>query len=155
MLEMERCNSENEQFIDLVKKLNEDLQERNGVKQDFYDKYNILPYIDTVLILKKDGKAVACGCFKPYDNTTVEIKRMFVKKEYRGNGYSKQILRSLEKWASELGFKRAVLETGKNQLEALALYKKSNYTRIENYGPYTGVEHSVCFGKNIQKKRYL
>lgn len=32
MLEMERCNSENEQFIDLVKKLNEDLQERNGVK---------------------------------------------------------------------------------------------------------------------------
>lgn len=149
MLEMEICNSENEQFIDLVKKLNEDLQERNGVKQDFYDKYNILPYIDTVLILKKDGKAVACGCFKPYDNTTVEIKRMFVKKEYRGNGYSKQILRSLEKWASELGFKRAVLETGKNQLEALGLYKKSNYTRIENYGLYLGVEHSVCFEKNI------
>lgn len=149
MLEMERCNSENEQFIDLIKKLNEDLQERNGVKQDFYDKYNILPYIDTVLILKKDGKAVACGCFKPYDNTSVEIKRMFVKKEYRGKGYSKQILRSLEKWASELGFKRAVLETGKNQLEALGLYKKSNYTRIENYGLYLGVEHSVCFEKNI------
>ena len=149
MLELERCNSENKEFIDLIKKLNEDLQERNGVKQDFYDKYNILPYIETVLILKKDGKAVACGCFKPYDNTSVEIKRMFVKKEYRGNGYSKQILRSLEKWASELGFKRAVLETGKNQLEALGLYKKSNYKRIENYGPYMGVEHSVCFEKKL------
>ena len=149
MLKLERCNSENEDFINLTKSLDKDLRSRNGDSQNFYDKYNVLPYIDTVLIMKKDGIPIACGCFKQYDDNSIEIKRMFVKIEERGNGYSKRILNNLEKWAIELGFKRAVIETGKNQLEALGLYKKCYYEIISNYGPYIGKENSICLEKYL------
>lgn len=149
MVELKRCNSKDDDFISLIKELDEDLRVRNGSKQDFYDKHNLLPDIDTVLVLKEGEKAVACGCFKAYDDDSVEVKRMFVRKDSRGKGYSKKILKNLEIWASELGFKKAVLETGKNQLEALGLYEKCNYKRIENYGPYIGKEYSVCFEKYL------
>jgi len=55
----------------------------------------------------------------------------------------------LESWASELNFKYCVLETGKRQPEAIALYKKNGYQIIPNYGQYHGIENSICFQKTV------
>ena len=63
------------------------------------------------------------------------------------SGIATQILTELEKWATELSFKKCVLETGKKQPEAIALYIKNGYKIIPNYGQYEGVENSVCFEK--------
>ena len=57
------------------------------------------------------------------------------------------VLKELEVWAKTLGFKKCVLETGKMQLEAIALYKKQGYKIIKNYGPYKMVEDSICLQK--------
>ncbi len=59
-------------------------------------------------------------------------------------------LAELEKWAAELGYNKCVLETGKKQPEAIALYKRSGYKIIPNYGQYIGIENSVCFEKAIR-----
>ena len=67
----------------------------------------------------------------------------------RGKGIATAILKELENWAFELGYAKCVLETGKRQPEAIALYEKSGYKRIPNYGKYAGVENSVCYEKNI------
>lgn len=149
MIKIEKSNSRNEEFLKLIEGLDTNLRNKNGSGQNFYDKYNVLPDIDTVLIMKKDDEAIACGCFKEYDDVTVEIKRMYVVPSQRGKGYSKEILKSLETWALELGYKEAILETGRNQLEAIGLYKKSRYSIIENYGQYFGVKHSICFRKKL------
>ncbi|WP_294354844.1 GNAT family N-acetyltransferase [uncultured Clostridium sp.] len=149
MIKIEKSNSRNEEFIKLIEGLDTNLRNKNGSGQNFYDKYNVLSDIDTVLIMKKDNKAIACGCFKEYDDVTVEIKRMYVVPSQRGKGYSREILKSLETWAVELGYKEAILETGRNQLEAIGLYKKSGYSIIENYGQYFGVKHSICFRKKL------
>jgi GNAT superfamily N-acetyltransferase len=85
-----------------------------------------------VIIVYENGLAVGCGRFKVYDNDSVEIKRMFVKSDFRGKGISKLILNELEKWATELGFTRAILETGIKQPEAIGLYNKAGFIRIEN-----------------------
>ncbi|HJZ39393.1 MAG TPA: hypothetical protein VJ203_03440 [Bacteroidales bacterium] len=45
-----------------------------------------------------------------------------------------------------------MLETGKRQPEAIELYKKSGYKLTPNYGQYAGVENSLCFEKNYNKK---
>jgi len=74
---------------------------------------------------------------------------MFTPVMYRGKGVAMNILSELEKWAKELGYKKCVLETGKKQPEAIALYKKSQYQIIPNYGQYVGIENSVCFEKMI------
>ena len=61
------------------------------------------------------------------------------------------VLKELEDWAKEMGFKKCVLETGKRNPEALALYKKKGYQTTPNYGQYKGIENSVCFEKNLFK----
>jgi len=58
-------------------------------------------------------------------------------------------LKNVEQWYKELGIKKCVLETGKKQPEAIALYKKNLYNIIPNFGKYEGVENSVCFEKEL------
>jgi GNAT superfamily N-acetyltransferase len=72
---------------------------------------------------------------------------MFVRKDYRGKGFSRMILGELEAWAAERGATELVLETGVKQLAAIGLYEESGYRRIENYGKYEGNENSVCMRK--------
>jgi len=59
------------------------------------------------------------------------------------------IVKELEKWAKELNYKKAVLETSLEQNEALSVYEKSGYIRIPNYGQYIGIEKSVCYEKAL------
>ncbi len=61
----------------------------------------------------------------------------------------------LEVWATELSYEKCVLETGKRQQEAIALYTKNGYKRIPNYGQYTGVENSLCFEKILNKSQSI
>ena len=74
---------------------------------------------------------------------------MYTLPESRGKGIATRILTELEIWASELSFKKCVLETGKRQPEAIVLYKKNSYKQIKNYGQYVGIENSLCFEKEL------
>ena len=95
-----------------------------------------------------DGdRYVGCGAMKEFDPTAMEVKRMFTLPEYRGRGVAQKVLMELEQWALALGYVRCVLETGKRQPEAIALYTRAGYQITENYGQYKGMENSVCFEK--------
>ncbi|MBL7923068.1 MAG: GNAT family N-acetyltransferase [Bacteroidia bacterium] len=144
---LKRCDSGDTDFRALVQALDTDLQERNGEEQAFYAQYNGLEKIKQVVLACVEGEAVACGAFKPYEAGTVEIKRMFVKKDFRRRGLAGKVLGELEAWAAEEGYTSAVLETGKKQPEAIALYLRCGYRIIPNYGQYEGVENSVCMKK--------
>ncbi len=149
MLRLERTTNENGAFRQLITELDEELNSRYGELQKQYNGFNRVEQIDTVVIARIDGQAIGCGCFKPFDNETVEIKRVFLQKNFRSNGIADVILKELEKWAAELGFRSAVLETGKGQPEAIRFYTKQGYTPIPNYGQYVGNENSVCMQKMI------
>jgi len=75
---------------------------------------------------------------------------MFTSSDYRGKGIAGLILIELENWAKEMGFENCILETGKRQIEAIRLYKKSGYEVITNYGQYAGMEDSICFMKKVR-----
>lgn len=137
-------------FYALTRALDVELNARYGKAQADYDKHNVIEPIDTALVGYEDDIPVACGCFKKIDDTTVEIKRMFVVLNYRRRGFSSHILGELEAWAKELGFSEARLETGKGQPEAIALYAKRGYAVIPNYAPYVGMENSVCMAKTLR-----
>ncbi len=74
---------------------------------------------------------------------------MYVVSDRRGAGYARRLLNELETRAGHQGFKRAILETGSEQSEALALYRSSGYEPIEAFGKYVGLECSLCFGKDL------
>jgi GNAT superfamily N-acetyltransferase len=135
----------------LVTELDRELAVRDGDEHAFYAQYNTLDTIPNAVVAYQDGNAVGCGALRPFNDASVEIKRMFVPLEHRGRGIAKEILRELESWAAELGFSRCILETGLKQPEAIALYTGSGYNSIPNYGHYQGVYNSVCFEKVIDR----
>lgn len=151
MITFERTNSDDAGFRILVEQLDRELYERYGAEQDFFAQFNTLTAIQYVVIAYQDSVPAGCGAFKVYTGHTVEIKRMFVTKEFRGHGIAAGILRTLEQWAAELKYSEAILETGTRQPEAIALYTRSGYTIMENYGQYAGIAESICMRKSLKK----
>ena len=74
---------------------------------------------------------------------------MYVLPYRRGQGIASMILKELELWAVQLSYKKCLLETGKKQPEAIALYKKNGYQIIPNFGQYQQVENSICLQKTL------
>jgi len=144
-----RTNSFNSDFKELCFELDNELNKRYGKEQSKYDKHNVIEDNRTVIVGYLYDIPVASGCFKEIDHNSIEIKRMFVTPAQRRKGFSKNILSALEKWAQELGYSIARLETGKGQPEAIGLYEKAGYIVTENYGPYIGIENSICMKKKI------
>jgi putative acetyltransferase len=97
-----------------------------------------------------DGGAVGCGGLRSLDETTVEVKRMFVRPGARGRGIARLILKALEREAAQHGARRVVLETGRYQPEAIRLYERSGYTPIECFGAYKGEPLSLCYERVIK-----
>lgn len=150
MTEFVRTTSENTDFRNLVQALDEDLYLRNGEAQLQYRQYNQVDLIDHVVVVYFEEKPVGCGCFKKFDDKTVEMKRMFVLAEMRGKQLAAQMLQELEKWAVEEGNTAAVLETGYRQVEAIRLYTVAGYSLIANYGQYIGMKESICYRKELR-----
>lgn len=149
MLTFLRTDSGNQDFILLVRLLDIDLKIRDGDDHAFYAQFNKIDQIKQVIVAYADGFAVGCGAIKFYAAGTGEIKRMFVRPEFRGQGIAGKLLKELESWARDLGYDQLILETGKAQPEAIGLYAKSGYTLIPNYGQYESVENSVCMKKMV------
>ena len=142
-----RTTSENPDFQKLVKQLDDYLAVMDGEEHGFYDQYNKIDMLKNCVVIFDNDEAVACGAIKELDTKSMEVKRMFTLPEKRGNGLASAILRELETWSKELGYEKTVLETGKKQVEAVALYNKCGYKIVPNYGQYIGVANSVCFEK--------
>lgn len=146
---IKRTTANDEDFQLLIKKLDHELWVELKDDQATYDQYNIVVDIPTAVVAYSNEKPVACGCFKEFDKQTVEIKRMFVQKDYRGKGLSKKILAELEQWAKEKKYCYSVLETGINFTVACNLYSSNGYKVIPNYGQYAGLPESVCMKKEL------
>ena len=147
MIRIVRTDSENVDFIQLVKYLDADLAERDREDHSFYAQFNKIDRIKYVVVAYENGKPMGCGAIKEFDSEAMEIKRMYVAPGHRGTGIATRILSELENWASELLFTKCILETGKRQPEAVQLYTKNGYNLIANYGQYAEVENSLCFEK--------
>jgi putative acetyltransferase len=143
-----RTDSSHPDFIALVRQLDADLAIRDGDEHAFYAQFNKIDMIKHALVVyNENNEPAGCGAIKAFSADTMEVKRMWVEPAFRGKGIASDILKELEDWARELGYKRCVLETGKKQVEAMQLYPKNGYQLIPNYGQYIGIENSVCFEK--------
>ncbi|MGE5106506.1 MAG: GNAT family N-acetyltransferase [Sphingobacteriales bacterium] len=150
MIKIKRTDSDNPGFIQLVKLLDADLADRDGNDHSFYAQFNKIDTIKYVVVAYENDQPVACGAIKEYAQNTMEVKRMYTSPGSRGKGIAGKILSELEIWATELGYEKCILETGKRQPEAIKLYKKNGYKIIPNYGQYATIENSICFEKKLK-----
>ncbi|WP_083195896.1 GNAT family N-acetyltransferase [Flavobacterium piscis] len=149
MITLKRTNSEDIDFKNLVVLLDQDLKIRDGEDHAFYNQFNKTDAIKHVIVFYENDIAVGCGAFRKKKEDTVEIKRMYVHPDHRKKGIASAVLAALEIWAKEVGYVYTILETGKNQPEAINLYQKLNYTIIPNYPPYEKIDNSVCMKKTL------
>jgi putative acetyltransferase len=149
MFIFKRTTSDDPAFRELIIGLDKYLRSRYGQLQDTYDTHNIIDYIGTVVVAFVDAEPAGCACFKEHDQSTVEVKRMFVADNQRGKGIASRMMDELEKWAGELEYTTMILELGDNQPEAIKLYKGKGYQVTPNYPPYIGMEKSICMKKSL------
>ncbi|NUT34570.1 MAG: GNAT family N-acetyltransferase [Hamadaea sp.] len=95
------------------------------------------------------GEPVGCGAIVTVAPGVAEIKRMWVRTANRRTGVGRRILAALERRAQAEEHDTVILETGRRQPEAIALYEEMGYTEIPPYGEYVGNPTSVCFEKKL------
>jgi len=92
---------------------------------------------------------VGCGGVQFYDDTYAELKRMFVRPDYRGRGIAKQLLAHLENVSREQSIYLIRLETGIHQHAAIGLYEHLGYARIAPFGNYKADPNSIFYEKRL------
>jgi ribosomal protein S18 acetylase RimI-like enzyme len=86
------------------------------------------------LFLAYDGdRPVACTGIRKFDATTAELKRMFVRPEYRGQQLGQQLLQMAIQEAKRLGYQAIKLDTVPNMQAAIHLYRSFGFREIESY----------------------
>src|SRR5262249_27669377 len=98
------------------------------------------------------GEVAGCGAFvhqSGQGGEYAEIKRMFVRPEFRGMKLGRRILEELENLARDSGLELVRLETGIHQAEALRLYERAGYQRRGPFGDYPEDPLSVFMEKKL------
>jgi putative acetyltransferase len=100
-------------------------------------------------IIRDNGIPVACGGVKLFGTDYGEIKRMYVRPQFRGLGFAKLMLNHLAEYARNHGIAILRLETGIAQREAIALYERSGFRSIAPFGAYKPDPLSRFYEKRI------
>lgn len=141
-------------FISLCNLLDSELNYRVGGAQNRlqYQSLNKLDDIKDFYIAYYKGEPVGCSCSKIINSYVLEIKRVFVKKEYRNKRIAEKMIDLIIHNAIQNNYKLLVLETGKILYEAMNLYAKLGFNIIPNFGPYKNLKYSICMEKRLVKK---
>ncbi len=121
-------------------------------------------YLDPIHILLDENvfflgvyskeQLTACCAVKKM-NGYGEIKRLYVKPEFRGIGLAKKLIMKMEEYLKKEGIKYAKAETGVSQPEAIRLYEDLDYERSHPFGDYSENPHSLFFIKNLSSSPHV
>ncbi len=100
-------------------------------------------------LIRHDGAPAGCGGIKFFDNEYGEIKRMYVRPQFRGLGFAKMMLDHLADYARSQGVGTLRLETGIHQGAAISLYERTGFRRIPPFGEYRQDPLSRFYEKHI------
>jgi putative acetyltransferase len=101
-------------------------------------------------LIRNDGAAVGCGGIQLMGAEYGEIKRMYVRPQFRGLGFAKLMLNHLADFARSHGVGTLRLETGIHQHAAIALYEQMGFQQIPPFGEYKDDPLSRFYEKRIR-----
>ena len=103
------------------------------------------------LVVRDDRQAIGCGALLRDPRGWGEMKRMYVRPEYRGRGIGKRLLAELEGIAREVRLPVLRLETGIHNVDATALYRSAGFLECEAFGDYHPDPLSVFMEKRVSR----
>lgn len=101
-------------------------------------------------VARRDGDRAACGGLKLFGCEYGEVKRMYVRPVYRGQGLGKAVLNRLADYARQRQVDLLRLETGIYQVEAIGLYEHWGFQRRAPFGEYRDDPLSVYFERRLE-----
>ena len=101
-------------------------------------------------VMRQDGVAAGCGGIELFGMESGEVKRMYVRPQFRGLGLAKLMLDHLAAYARQHNIHLLRLETGIHQKEAMALYERMGFQRIPPFGTYKEDPLSRFYEKQIR-----
>jgi putative acetyltransferase len=100
-------------------------------------------------VIRYDGAPAGCGGIKLVGTDYGEVKRMYVRPQFRGKALGKLMLDHLTEYARSHGVTVLRLETGIHQQAAIHLYEQERFARISPFGEYREDPVSLCYEKRI------
>jgi GNAT superfamily N-acetyltransferase len=127
-----------------------------GPDESPFDAAQFAPPAGLFVLGTVDGEPVAMGGWRRRPDLTdtfhaevAEVKRMFVSPRVRRRGYAARLLSELERTARDAGAEFLVLETGSEQPDAIALYKRAGYASTLRFGHYAIHDSSRYYGRSL------
>ena len=150
-MRFEYTDGMNQDFIALCHELDKFLNELVDGEENRaqYIPYNQLNDIHDVIVAYDNSTPVGCSSFKRYNADCAEVKRVFVRKEYRERGISKSLMKLLEESAKTKGYQYFILESGAPLVAAMNFYYSIGFQVIPNYGQYENMSESICMKKKL------
>jgi GNAT superfamily N-acetyltransferase len=150
VLTVERVPADSAGAVELIQALDADLGRRypGAVVQGLRPGDARDPRV-TFFVARIGDRPAGCAALRELDRAAGEIKRMFVREEYRGRGIARRLIDAVEARGRELGYRALRLETGAGQPEAIGLYTSAGYAAIPPFGEYAGNPYSRCFEKGL------
>lgn len=100
-------------------------------------------------LVREDGAPAGCGGLKLFGAEYGEIKRMYIRPQFRGLGLARLMLDHLADFARSQGVGLLRLETGIHQRAAIRLYERMGFRRIPPFGEYREDPLSRCYEKRV------
>ncbi len=100
-------------------------------------------------LIRDDGTPAGCGGLQLFGTDYGEVKRMYVRPQFRGLGFAKLMLDHLADYARSRGIGLLRLETGIHQHAAIGLYERTGFRRIPPFGEYQDDPLSRFYEKRI------
>ena len=149
MLTIKPVDPARTEVIHLIEQLDEYQSSLYPPESNHLDSLDELAEPNVLFLAAYSGSAICgIGSVKLIDDYG-EIKRVYVPLDQRGKGIAKAIMVKLESHLAEKDVAYARLETGIHQTEALRLYEKLGYYRIEPFGEYQEDPLSVFMEKKL------
>lgn len=114
-----------------------------GDDKVYYTRYSENENIESVWIAYEQDLPIGCVAYRKKSPDVGEVKRLFIKKEYRGRGISKQLFSVLKNHARSQGCRKLYLDTRITLEPAVSLYKSLGFDIIFQQGLYVQMEMTI------------
>jgi putative acetyltransferase len=109
----------------------------------YYTRYSKNENIKNVWVAYYDDLPIGCVAYRKKSTDVGEVKRMFIKNEYRGRGISKSLLDMVEQHAKQCGDHTLHLSTRITLEPAITLYRHSGFFETFRNGLYVEMEKKL------------
>lgn len=114
-----------------------------GEAKKYYTRYSEKEKLERVWAVYEGDTPAGCIAYRTKSEGTGEVKRMFVRKEYRGKGFSKELLRTVEGYAKEQGCHTLFLDTRLTLEPAVSIYRAFGFGIIFQQDLYIQMEKKI------------